>query len=98
MDGTRAATSPLLTIGELARRTGLPVRTIRYWSETGVVLEASRSEGGHRLYDPAGLARLELVATLRERGLSLLGGPGPERLPDPPCDADRRPTLIGGPP
>jgi DNA-binding transcriptional MerR regulator len=70
MDGTRAATSPLLTIGELARRTGLPVRTIRYWSEPGVVPEATRSAGGHRLYDPAGLARLELVATLRELGLS----------------------------
>ena len=69
MDGTQAA-APLLTIGDLARRTGLPVRTIRYWSETGVVPEAARSAGGHRLYDPAGLARLELVATLRELGLS----------------------------
>lgn len=69
MDGTQAA-APLLTIGDLARRTGLPVRTIRYWSETGVVPEATRSAGGHRLYDPAGLARLELVATLRELGLS----------------------------
>ncbi|NUP51989.1 MAG: MerR family transcriptional regulator [Catenulispora sp.] len=68
-DGTRAA-APLLTIGDLARRTGLPVRTIRYWSETGVVPEATRSAGGHRLYDPAGLARLELVATLRELDLS----------------------------
>lgn len=69
MDGTQAV-APLLTIGDLARRTGLPVRTIRYWSETGVVPEAARSAGGHRLYDPAGLARLELVATLRELGLS----------------------------
>ncbi|MGW0581078.1 helix-turn-helix domain-containing protein [Streptomyces sp. NPDC002920] len=57
-------------MGDLARRTGLPVRTIRYWSETGVVPEATRSAGGHRLCDPAGLARLELVATLRELGLS----------------------------
>ncbi|WP_377274477.1 MerR family transcriptional regulator [Peterkaempfera sp. SMS 1(5)a] len=64
------AAGPLLTIGDLARRTGLPVRTIRYWSETGVVPEATRSAGGHRLYDPAALARLELVATLRELGLS----------------------------
>jgi DNA-binding transcriptional MerR regulator len=61
--------TPLLTIGELARRTGLPVRTIRYWSEVGVVTEVTRSAGGHRLYDAAGLARLELVATLRELGL-----------------------------
>ena len=70
MDITPDAAFPLLTIGELARRTGLPVRTIRYWSDAGVVPEAARSAGGHRLYDSAGLARLELVATLRELGLS----------------------------
>ncbi|SEN34992.1 helix-turn-helix domain-containing protein [Actinacidiphila rubida] len=70
MDGTHAAASPLLTIGDLARRTGLPVRTIRYWAEAGVVPESARSAGGHRLYDAAALARLELVATLRALGLS----------------------------
>ena len=69
MDRTHDAAPPLLTIGDLAERTGLPVRTIRYWSEVGVVPEATRSAGGHRLYDAAGLARLELVATLRELGL-----------------------------
>ncbi|MBC3839853.1 MerR family transcriptional regulator [Streptacidiphilus sp. 4-A2] len=70
MDGTQETPAQLLGIGDLARRTGLPVRTIRYWSETGVVPEAARSSGGHRLYDAAALARLELVATLRELGLS----------------------------
>ena len=70
MDGTHPAAATLLTIGGLARRTGLSVRTIRYWSECGVVPEATRSAGGHRLYDAAALARLELVATLRELGLS----------------------------
>ena len=69
MDRTPDTGAPLLTIGDLAERTGLPVRTIRYWSEVGVVPEATRSAGGHRLYDAAGLARLELVATLRELGL-----------------------------
>ncbi|MEV5711582.1 MerR family DNA-binding transcriptional regulator [Actinoallomurus sp. NPDC052274] len=44
MDGTHAAVS-LLTIGDLARRTGLPVRTIQYWSETGVVPEATAPRG-----------------------------------------------------
>ena len=69
MDRTYGAGSPLLTIGELAGRTGLPVRTIRYWSEVGVVPETTRSAGEHRLYDATGIARLELVATLREPGL-----------------------------
>ncbi len=63
--------SLLLTIGQLAGRTGLAVRTIRYWSDIGAVPPAGRSSGGHRLYDAQSLARLELVATLRELGLGL---------------------------
>jgi DNA-binding transcriptional MerR regulator len=61
----------LLTIGRLAIRTGLPVRTIRYWSDVGALPPAGRSHGGYRLYDAESVARLELVATLRELGLSL---------------------------
>jgi DNA-binding transcriptional MerR regulator len=63
--------SLLLTIGQLASRTGLAVRTIRYWSDIGAVPPAGRSSGGHRLYDAESVARLELVATLRELGLGL---------------------------
>jgi DNA-binding transcriptional MerR regulator len=62
---------PLLTIRQLARRTGLPVRTIRYWSDIGAVPPSGRSTGGHRLYDAESVARLELVRTLRELGLGL---------------------------
>ena len=62
---------PLLSIGELARRAGLPVRTIRFWSDTGVLPPAARTGSGRRLYDAACVARLELVATLRELGVSL---------------------------
>jgi DNA-binding transcriptional MerR regulator len=61
----------LLSIGELARRSGLPVRTIRFWSDIGVLPPAERTEGGRRLYDAACLARLELIVTLRELGLGL---------------------------
>jgi DNA-binding transcriptional MerR regulator len=62
---------PLLSIGELARRTGLPVRTIRFWSDVGVVPPAGRTASRRRLYDAACLARLELAATLRDLGLAL---------------------------
>jgi DNA-binding transcriptional MerR regulator/AcrR family transcriptional regulator len=62
---------PLLSIGELAKRTGLPVRTIRFWSDVGVVPPAGRTESGRRLYDAACVARLELAATLRDLGLGL---------------------------
>lgn len=60
-----------LTIGQLASRTGLAVRTIRYWSDIGAVPPAGRSSGGHRLYEAGSIARLELVRTLRELGLGL---------------------------
>ncbi|MGC0374770.1 MerR family transcriptional regulator [Streptomyces sp. SAI-229] len=61
----------LLTIGELARATGLSVRTIRYWSDEGALPPVARSAGGYRLYDAGSVARLELVRTLRELGLGL---------------------------
>jgi len=61
----------LLTIGALANRTGLPVRTIRFYSDAGVVPEAERSESGYRLYGEDALARLGLVRTLRDLGIDL---------------------------
>ncbi|GIE74717.1 MerR family transcriptional regulator [Actinoplanes philippinensis] len=67
MDGE----SDLITIGQLAGRTGMSVRTLRFWADEGVVPAAGRSAGGYRLYDAAGVARVELVRTLRELGLTL---------------------------
>ncbi|WP_040834051.1 MerR family transcriptional regulator [Nocardia brevicatena] len=59
------------TIGELARRTGLSTRTIRFWSDSGVIPPVQRSAGGYRLYDAGAVARLQLIRTLRELGLGL---------------------------
>jgi DNA-binding transcriptional MerR regulator len=61
----------LMTIGELAQLTGLPVRTLRFYSDSGLVAPAGRSEAGYRLYDAAAPARVELVRTLRELGVDL---------------------------
>lgn len=61
----------LFTIGQLAQRTGLSVRTIRFWSDSGIVPPARRSASGYRLYDVAAVARLDLVRTLRDLGLDL---------------------------
>lgn len=61
----------LYTIGRLARRTGVSVRTIRYWSDIGLLRPTGRSAGGYRLYDAAAVARLDLIRTLRELGLGL---------------------------
>lgn len=60
-----------MTIGQLARRTGLPVRTLRFWSDAGVVRPVSRSAGGYRMYDASSVARVELARTLRELGFGL---------------------------
>jgi DNA-binding transcriptional MerR regulator len=59
------------TIGELSRRTGLPVRTIRFYSDRGVVPPDDRTGSGYRLYGPDAVARLGLVRTLRELGIDL---------------------------
>jgi len=59
------------TVGQLARRTGVPARTIRFWSDEGLVPPAGRSARGYRLYDAAAAARLDLVRSLRELGLGL---------------------------
>ncbi|MEV7010346.1 MerR family transcriptional regulator [Streptosporangium sp. NPDC051022] len=61
----------LFTIGQLARRTGLQVRTIRFWSDIGLLPPAERSGGGYRLYDAEAVARLDLLRTLRELGFGL---------------------------
>jgi DNA-binding transcriptional MerR regulator len=61
----------LLTIGQLARRSGVPARTIRFWSDEGVLPETDRSSSNYRRYDARAVARLELVRTLRELGLGL---------------------------
>ncbi|WP_460718201.1 helix-turn-helix domain-containing protein [Nocardia heshunensis] len=58
-------------IGELARRTGVPVRTIRFYCDEGV-LAAGRSSGGHRMFDPdEAVERLVLVRRMRGLGLGL---------------------------
>lgn len=59
------------SIGELARLTGLSTRTIRFYSDSGVIPVAGRTAGGFRTYDVDGLARLKLVRTLRELGVDL---------------------------
>ncbi|MCE7004125.1 MerR family transcriptional regulator [Kibdelosporangium philippinense] len=61
----------LFSIGQLARTTGLPVRTVRFWSDLGLVPPAGRTSGNYRMYDAEAAARLDLVRTLRELGIDL---------------------------
>lgn len=59
------------TIGELAALCGLPVKTIRFYSDEGVLPPSRRTAAGYRLYGTADRARLELIRTLREVGFGL---------------------------
>ena len=60
-----------LSIGQASKRTGLSVKTLRYYSDQGLVPPSARSRSGYRLYSETDLAKLDLVRTLREAGLSL---------------------------
>ncbi|HET6312768.1 MAG TPA: MerR family transcriptional regulator, partial [Chloroflexia bacterium] len=55
----------LHTIGEVARLSGVPVKTIRYYSDIGLLPPSEVTEAGYRLYSDADIVRLELVRTLR---------------------------------
>jgi DNA-binding transcriptional MerR regulator len=60
-----------MTIGELAARSGLTVRTVRFYADEGVLPEAGRTEAGYRLFAVEAVARARLVRTLRELGVGL---------------------------
>jgi DNA-binding transcriptional MerR regulator len=60
-----------LKIGEVARRSGLPIKTIRFYSDEGLIQPCGRSEGGYRLFDEAVLAELSLIRTLKAMDIPL---------------------------
>ena len=60
-----------LSIGAVARRTGLAVSAIRYYEEVGLVPSGSRSEGGHRVYPDAVVSVLSLIRHCRDLGFSI---------------------------
>ncbi|MEV0533170.1 MerR family transcriptional regulator [Kitasatospora sp. NPDC050463] len=59
------------SIGDLARRTGLTVKSIRFYADEGLVPPTDRTPAGYRRFGVDALARLDLVRTLRELGLDL---------------------------
>jgi DNA-binding transcriptional MerR regulator len=73
-DETDATPDPTfeLTVDELARRVGLPVRTIREY-QTVALLPPPRRQGRVGIYGASHLLRLQLIARLQERGYSLAG-------------------------
>jgi len=83
----------MYTIGDLSRRTGVKVPTIRYYEQMGLIDEPERSEGNQRRFGKAELERLAFIRHARDLGLTIdsirqlidLSGHA-----DKPCaDADR---------
>lgn len=58
-------------VGDLAKLTGLTVRTLRFYDQIGLLSPSSATESGHRLYDDEDLSRLYRIVSLKELGLSL---------------------------
>lgn len=79
----------MLAIGDLAKRTGTKVQTIRYYEQIGLMPEPGRTEGGQRRYGEGELDRLSFIRHARQLGFSL--GAIRELLdlsdnPNRPCD------------
>lgn len=73
-----------LPIGELARRTGVHIETIRYFEKVGILDAPDRTYGGHRIYTDQHVRVLSFIKRARELGFTPqevrtlldLGGPG----------------------
>ncbi|QTD47153.1 MerR family transcriptional regulator [Ottowia testudinis] len=61
----------MLTVGELAARAGLTVRTLHHYDQIGLLKPSARSHAGYRLYDRDDVVRLGAIQMLRDMGLPL---------------------------
>jgi DNA-binding transcriptional MerR regulator len=60
-----------MRIGQVATRTGVPAKTIRFWEEQHLLPEPARTPAGYRDYDPAVLERLAFIRYAQAAGLTL---------------------------
>ncbi|WP_408009936.1 MerR family transcriptional regulator [Pseudalkalibacillus sp. A8] len=58
-------------VGELAKLTGVTVRTLRYYDQIGLLSPSCYSDSGYRLYDETDLSCLQQILSLKDLGLSL---------------------------
>ena len=61
----------MLSIGELSKRTGVKIPTIRYYEQQGLIDAPERSEGNQRRYEPAQLERLSFIKHARDLGIPI---------------------------
>ncbi len=61
----------MYSIGELSKRTGVKIPTIRYYEQMGLIDAPERSEGNQRRYDQDGLNRLSFIRHSRDLGFAI---------------------------
>lgn len=61
----------LLTVGILARKAGVTVRTLQYYDTNGLLVPSEYSEGGRRMYNRHDIIRLQQIIFLKSLGFSL---------------------------
>jgi len=61
----------LLKVGELARRSGIAIRTLHYYHSIGLLVPYARSDAGYRLYNREDITRLHHIQALRRMGVAL---------------------------
>jgi DNA-binding transcriptional MerR regulator len=71
IDKQAKATQTLLSIGDLAQRTGVATSTLRYYDELGLVRPTGRESGGRRRYDASAVQAVGVIRFLREVGFTL---------------------------
>ena len=67
----RAIPQGFMTVGEVAKKMGVTVRTLQYYDKEGLLSPSAESEGGRRLYTDKDLIRLHQIISLKSLGFSL---------------------------
>jgi DNA-binding transcriptional MerR regulator len=92
-----------MQIGAVAERTGLSLRTIRYYEEVGLAVPTARSQGGFRLYTEPDISRLNLIKRMKPLGFQLdeirellaALDPSPDDAAEPGLSGERLALLRG---
>ena len=67
----RAIPQGFMTVGEMAKKMGVTVRTLQYYDKEGLLSPSAESEGGRRLYTDKDLVALHQIISLKSLGFSL---------------------------
>jgi DNA-binding transcriptional MerR regulator len=62
---------PRAFIGTIAKQAGVPIKTIRYYEDVGLLPKATRTASGYRLYSPDAVDRLQSIKKAQSLGLRL---------------------------